>query len=345
MVLEIESQLLFEVLNDSEELVEILKQVVSICRYCKPISPMLCVESCEIWKKKNEFLEIGRLVCVDEYIKKLLNVVKNDRRRKVMIALSGSSCSIKELQGYLNSKGYYHSQHTISGEYIKPLIQVGLVKKQGDKYRLTLYGQKFLDILNKFNVENTLPPRSRCYEEKLLKTLESGPKFYADLAKSVTQKGLSRSIKRLSENGLIIKSRSPDYIFYFKTKKVPKKTFSPTEKKIYDTVPEIGISAKDLSKKVGINLRRTYKYLRKLRKKRLVFTRKKPKTYQLSPSGIKFVNFLIETENLVSEVLEASAFLVKRTKQATDVSSPLLTELAPKQQNSPIKISNRLPQY
>jgi len=317
MILEINSrQWLSKIANNSAELTEILKQADNICRYCEPISPMICIERCEIWRAKNEFLEMNGTLCAEDHVDNLLNAVKNDRRQKVIEALSERPRSINGLQEYLKSKGYYHSQHTIASEYVEPLVKTGLVKKYGAKYRLTLYGQKFRDVLHGFNVENPLPPHSSCYEETVLKELKDGPKSYADLVESVTQKSLSRSLKRLTENGLVTKSKSPEYVFYFRTKKVPKKAFSPTEKKVYEAIAEVGISARELSKKVGINLRRTYKYLRRLRKRRLAFTRKKPRTYELTPSGIELVNFLEETANLVLEASKASDFLLQSSREA-----------------------------
>ena len=134
---------------------------------------------------------------------------------------------------------------------------------------------------------------------------------------------MSRPLKRLIENGLVTKSRSPDYVFYLRTKKVPKKTFSPTEKKIYEAIKEVGISAPELSEKVGINLRRAYKYLRRLRNRRLVFTQKRPRAFQLTPSGMELANFLEDTANLVLDASRASAFLLKLSKQTADVRAPI----------------------
>jgi predicted transcriptional regulator len=329
MVLEINSrQWLSKIVNNSAELVEILKQADSICRYCGPISPMTCVERCEIWRAKNECLEMNRVLCADDHVHDLLNAAKNVRRQKVIEALSERPCSIKGVQEYLKSKGYYHSQHTIASEYIEPLTKAGIVKRENVKYRLTLYGQKFREILKRFSYENPLPPHSRCYEEIVLKKLKDGPKTYAKLVDPLTQRSLSRSLKRLLEKGLVSKSKSPHYVFYFRTKKVPKKPFSPTEKKVYEAIPEAGTSPRALSEKIGINLRRTYKYLRRLRKRRLVFTRKKPKTYELTPSGTKLTNFLEEIVNLVSDASKASAFLLKRSKQTTEPPVPPFTALS-----------------
>ena len=331
MVLEIDSrQWLSKIVNNSAKLPEIIKQVDKICSYCEPISPMVCIEQCEIWRAKNDFLELNGMLCEKDHVYDLFNAVKNDRRQKIIDALSERPRSIKGLQEYLKRKGYYHSQHTISGEYVRPLEEVGLVKRDGDKYRLTLYGQKFLDVSNGFNIKNPLPHHSRCNEEILLKKLKDGPKSYANLVKSVTQKSLPRSLKRLIENGLVKKSKSAEYVFYFRTKKVPKKAFSPTERKVYEIIPKVGISARELCREAGISLRRTYKYLRKLRKRRLVFTRKKPRAYELTPSGMELASFLEETANLVLDASEASSFLLERCKQSTDAPVPLFTESSPR---------------
>jgi predicted transcriptional regulator len=331
MVNEINShQWLSKVVNNTAELVEILKQADGVCQYCENISPMICVERCEIWRAKNEFLEMNKMLREDDYVHNLLNAVKNDRRQKVIEALSERTLGIRGLQEYLKSNGYYHSQHTIASEYVEPLIEAGLVKRNNANYRLTLYGQKFHGVSNRFNFENPLPPNSRCYEEILLKKLKNGPKTHADLADTLAQKSLARPLKRLTENGLITKSKTPNYIFHFRTKKVPKKPFSPTEKKIYETIPEVGISARELSKKVGINIRRTYKYLRRLRKRRLVFTRKKPRIYELTVSGIELSNFIEETANLVLDALKASAYLLKCSKPTIDTTAHLLKELSPR---------------
>jgi len=331
MVLEINShQWMSKIVENSSELTEIFKQAKRFCEYCEPTSPMICVDRCEIWRAKNEFLEMKDILCADEHVHDLLNAVKNDRRQKVIEALSERPRSIKGLQEYLKSKGYCHSQHTIASEYVEPLIEAGIAKRENTKYRLTLYGQKFRDILKRFNVENSLPPHSHCYEETLLKELKDGPKTYANLVELLNQRSLSRSLKRLTENGLVAKSETPSYVFYLKTKKVPKKPFSPTEKKVYESISDVGISARELSEKIGINLRRTYKYLRRLRKRRLVFTRKRPRTYELTPSGKELANFLGETANLVLDASKASATLLEVYEETTERLTPSPTEFSPR---------------
>jgi predicted transcriptional regulator len=316
MVIEIKShEWLLKATDNAATLVETLRQVDSICQHCEPASPMVCAERCEIWKAKNELLEMNGTLCADNYFRGLLNAVKNDRRREVIDALSEWPHSIEDLQEYLRDKGYYHSRRTIANSYVEPLLESGLVRKDSNKYRLTLYGRKFRDVLSKFDVEDSLPSHSRCYEEILLRKLKHGPKTYEDLVGPVPQNTLSRTIQRLMEEGLVIKTKSSDYVFYFRTKKAPKKKFSPTEKKIYEAIPEAGASARELSKEVGINLRRTYKYVRRLRKRRLVFRREKPRTYELTSSGGEVADFLEEMANLVSDASKASASLLERSRQ------------------------------
>ncbi len=275
---------------------------------------------------------MNRIFGRDEHIHNLFNAVKNSRRIRVMDALYERPRGTKGLQEYLKTQGYSHSQRTITTEYIDPLVKTGLVKRDGAKYRLTLYGQKFHDVLSRFDIENPLPPHSRCYEEIVLKKLKEGPKSYSDLSESLTQKSLSRTLKRLIEKGLVTRSGTSEYVFYFRTKKVPKKPFSPTEKRVYKSIPEVGTSARELSEMLSINMRRTYKYLRRLRKRRLVFTRKKPRTYELAPSGTKLADFLEEIAKLVLDASRASDFLLQRSRETSAIPHPpqkMLTQPLP----------------
>jgi DNA-binding IclR family transcriptional regulator len=174
-----------------------------------------------------------------------------------------------------------------------------------------------------------LPPHSRCYEELILKQLRQKPQSYKELAESLTQKSLSRSLKRLIENGLVSKSKTLDYIFYFRTKKESKKPFSPTDNRVYTSILDVGVSARQLSFKVGISIRRVYKYLRRLPRRRLVFTRKKPRTYFLTPSGIRLGDFPEETAKLVLDALKASDYLLQRSRETVVLQHPQKLQIQP----------------
>jgi len=150
-----------------------------------------------------------------------------------------------------------------------------------------------------------LPKHSSCYEESILRELLHGAKTYEEMAKSVPS--LSRTLRRLQQEGLITKKQPVDHIFYFQTGRNFNGKLSPTERRVLNTIPEEGMSARKLSKEVRITLRRTYKYLRRLGEKQLVFTKNIPRTYNLSKIGRKVAIFL---DDLMQFVSSASNFSV-----------------------------------
>jgi len=238
----------------------------------------------------------------------LLNALKNRRRLRILEILSNGRYSIVRLQQKLKKIGYYHSRRTIAEEYVNPLIEVGLVEKNHNKYHTTLLGCKLNESIKDFSaIGGLLPPHSECYEEKAIKALSESPKTYEELKFLIPTESLSRVLKRLQETKLITKDHENSYIF-FKTKRNPQQErLSPTEKRVYEDIPEEGITAKKLSDKTNISLRRTYKYLRKLRGKKLAFKRKRPKTYALTREGRQIAKLLEKMHVLLIEFAQASA--------------------------------------
>jgi DNA-binding HxlR family transcriptional regulator len=156
-----------------------------------------------------------------------------------------------------------------------------------------------------------LPAHSECYEETLLSALLAGPKTFQEVEKLISPKIASRVLKRLKTVGLIETPEERDYVFFFKTKRDPnKETFSVTERKVYDSIPEEGISAKKLTEKTRLYIRRIYKYLRGLKGKKLVFTRKTLKSYSLTGKGEKLASLLQDLQNLVEETWNSSEQVV-----------------------------------
>jgi len=246
----------------------------------------------------------------------LLNTLKNKRRLQILETLSKGRRSIVNLQQELKKLGYFHSQKTIAQEYIAPLIQVGLAEESQNRYYATVLGCRFTNIIRNFSyVEGVLPPHSKCYEETALSMLLNKPRTYEDFEDMIPAKSTARVLSRLQKAGLVETSKENDYIYYFRTKRDQNKTkFSPTEKRIYENIPAEGISAQKLSEKTGISVRRTYKYLRRLKGKKLVFTRKKPKSYTLSDRGMRITSTLAEIHNLVMETLATITQFVKGVK-------------------------------
>jgi predicted transcriptional regulator len=70
-----------------------------------------------------------------------------------------------------------------------------------------------------------------------------------------------------------------------------------------------GISAGKLAKETGISMRRTYKYLRGLKGKKLVFIRRTPKIYCLTDKGEKLASVLQGLQNIVEETWSSSQHL------------------------------------
>jgi len=279
-------------------LADALEKAESYCKDCETSSPMVCVERCDVWRVKHEILEIKRAVSEVNHVRQLLNVLKNKRRWKVLDVLCERSRSVKELQRDLRESGFRHSCRTIVDAYVKPMIKVGLVREDGVRFRVTFYGRKIREILAGFgSLSGLLPVHSCCYEEVVLKELAE-PKTFNELAMRVPQKSLSRVLMRLRARGLLVKSSRTDYVFYHRVKGKPKMKLSPTEKRVFDAIPQAGISVGEISKAVGINLRRTFKYLRRLREKKLVFAIRLSRTYELTVQGREIVNILDEMEKL-----------------------------------------------
>jgi predicted transcriptional regulator len=308
---QVDSNKPFPKITVSKSLLEIREHAENYCKNCETVSPMICVEHCDVWKVKNEILEIRRIVNQKDHAIRLLNVLKNERRLKILDALVERPCSLKELQECLRKMGYQHSRSTIISAYVKPLLDTGLIKRERARYRLTFYGKSFHGILKGFFLRDLLPIHSCCYEEVVLRELKAKPKTFNELAILVSPKSLSRVLTRLRKRGLITRNPRSDYVFYHKIKGRPEIRLSPTEKRIFKVVTKTGISARSLSKEVGINLRRTYKYLRRLRDKKLVFALKMPRTYELTQSGTEIAHLLEEVARLTMTSFSAPIPIAK----------------------------------
>ena len=107
-------------------------------------------------------------------------------------------------------------------------------------------------------------------------------------------------------------SKEKEYVFFFTTKRNPaKEQLSQTEKKIYYNIPETGISAKKIAERAKISVRRTYKYLRRLKGKKMVFSRKKPKLYTVTVRGLQTATMLKEICGLADQMSTITSRLAK----------------------------------
>jgi DNA-binding HxlR family transcriptional regulator len=294
--------------GEKKDLTSMLQTLDAECRNCATTSPLECINRCQVYKLKNELRMLRETMDHPNYMKELFNVLKNETRLHILKAIAEGRYSVSQLQQELKKTGHNHSQDTINEEYLQPLMAVGLATESRDEYYATTFGGRLTEILDVFpEFAEMLPAHSECYEETLLRALLAGPKTFEEIERVVSPKIASRILKRLKEVGLIETPEDRDYIFFFKSKRNPdKETFTDTERKLYDTIPDGGISAGKLSKETGLSTRRTYKYLRGLKGKKLVFIRRTPKAYGLTSKGETLASVLQELSQVVEETWSSS---------------------------------------
>lgn len=299
--------------ENSRDLVGMLKTLDSECRNCAPISPLQCINRCQVYKLKNELRKLRETMDNPNYIKELFNVLKNETRLHILHAIVNGRYSVSQLQQELKKIGHIHSQDTINEEYLRPLMSVGLATEARDEYYATTFGGRLTELLGVFpEFVEMLPAHSECYEETLLQCLLSGPKTFEEIEVLIPPKIASRILKRLRASSLIETPTERDYIFFFKSKRDPaKESLTATEKNIYETISDEGISAGKLAKETGISMRRTYKYLRGLKGKKLVFIRRTPKAYGLTCKGEMLASVLEGLQQIVEETWSSSINVMK----------------------------------
>jgi predicted transcriptional regulator len=290
----------------------LLRSLDDECKTCAPTSPLECMGNCNVWKLRNEFRNLYETMENPNYLKDLLNVLKN-RTRFTILQTIEKTHSVSKLQQELKRAGYLHSQDTIAEEYLQPLLRVGLAVESQDQFFATAFGGKLANLIENIpEFTEILPAHSECYEEDILKALFDGPRTFKEIKELLPSKIVSRILQRLKTVGLVNTPEDRDYVFFFRSKRDPsKETLVDTEEKVYRNIPDEGISAKKLSQKAKLSLRRTYKYVRGLKGKKLVFARKTPKTYTLTEKGERLSWLLVELHRLVGETLSFSEEFAK----------------------------------
>ena len=285
-----------------------LKTLDAECRNCAPITPLECINRCHVYKLKNELRKLRETMNKPNYLKELYNALKNETRLHILKSIVNGRYSVSQLQQELKKTGHSHSQETINEEYLQPLMAVGLATESRDEYYATTFGGRLTELLIEFpEFVEVLPAHSECHEEMLLRALLPGPKTFESIENIISPKIASRILKRLRQVGLIQTPEERDYIFFFKSKRDPnKEAFTITERKIYEAIPKEGISAGKLAKETELSMRRTYKYLRGLKGKKLVFIRRTPKAYGLTDKGEMLAIVLQEVQQIVDETWTSS---------------------------------------
>lgn len=282
---------------------------------------MDCISRCKIYKLKNELRTLSVTMNNPNYINELLNVLKNITRLTILQTIASGRYSVNNLQQELKKTGHRHSQENISKEYLRPLISVGLATENRNEYYATTFGGRLTELLGCFpELVETLPARSECYEETLLQALISGPKTFKEITAMISPKVTSRILKRLRSAHLIKTPKQRDYIFFLKSKRDPdKENFTCTEQKIYDVLNYEGLPAGRLAKEAGFSMRATYKCLRRLKGKKLVFTRRIPKAYSLTCKGKNLAQVLQHFQELVEDIWVYSEKIMQETALTLEV--------------------------
>jgi predicted transcriptional regulator len=312
VLVEVHSDQPINEIKEASNLTDALYRAESQCKDCKTSSPMVCVERCDVWRMKHEILEIRKVTGESTHTRRLLNALKSDRRLKILGFLCERSSSVGELQRFLREEGFLHSRTTIFESYVKPLTSVGLVREDGVTFKATFYGRKVHSLLTELGSLDLLPTRSCCYEEVVLRELNT-PRTFDELATRVPPRSLSRILIRLRVKRLLAERPNSHYVFYQKAKGRPKMRLSPTERRVFDAIPQVGIPVNPLSSVVGINLRRTYKYLRRLREKKLVFALRTKRTYELTAQGRELLKTIDRIEKIADSSLNIPVPIPQQT--------------------------------
>ena len=298
-----------------------LKSLDAECRNCTPITPLECIRSCRVYKLKNELRCLRETMDNPNYIKELLNVLKNETRLHILQVIVNGRYSVSQLQQELKQTGHSYSRNNISKEYLRPLMAVGLAAATRDEYFATTFGARLTERLGCFpEFADKLPACSECYEESLLQSLLSGPKTLKKINALIPSKSVSRTLKRLRLTGLIETPKERDYIFFFKSKRDSSKdSFTAGERRTYDAISYRGISAGKLAKETELSMRRTYKYLRWLKGKKLVFNRRTPRVYGFTVKGKNLASVLQDLQQIVKDTWYSSQQVMRESAPTAEV--------------------------
>jgi len=298
--------------EDNRDISAMLKSLDSECRNCFPMTPLQCISGCHAYKLKNELRSLRGTMNSPNYIKELLNVLKNESRLQILQAIASRRYSLHQLQQELKKTGHSQSQDNISEEYLRPLMSVGLSNEARDEYYATTFGSRLAEMLGCFpEFALRLPPHSECHEETLLQSLISGPKTFEEIKALVSAKVTSRMLKRLRSARLIKTPRARSYVFFYKSKRDPKlETLTETQRKVYDAIADEGTSVGKLAEEVGFAVRTVYRCVRGLKGKKLVFIRRKPKVYGLTCIGERLAKVLLEVQEIVEDTWNSSEIVV-----------------------------------
>lgn len=233
-------------------------------------------------------------------IAQALNAIKNPRRVTLLQLLREKAHTERDIQEELRSMRFNHSLTTIE-QYLQPLIDAELVSHKDTRYSTTFKGNQILELVSKTDFLLRFPANSSCFEELSLLAIKNGYRTFEELTRLVGRPLLPRALNRLQKQGLIRSNHPKDHVQFYRVRVRLLGGGTPTEQRVFHAVTQESISVRDLSKAVGISIRRTYKYLARLKKRGLILQRKLPVRYELTQTGNVVADFI---EQVLTRILD-----------------------------------------
>lgn len=242
---------------------------------------------------------LSNIMPVKDFLKDVLNAVKNVRRRVILLILKKSGdLSLDRIQEKLKDKGFYHSKSTIETCYLVPLLRARLIVKRGRLFGLSSLGEKIIREIEHFEWPPELSKMRKCYEELLLIALNKGTLTFKDITYFIPRNEISRVVGRIKR----FLVRSKNRVFYFLVSSDIYDDVSPSERVILEIIKKAGeIPTSEIIKKAPFKARTVFKRLKSLKEKGVINSFKQPLFYNLTSQGKKISNFLCKIASIINE--------------------------------------------
>lgn len=277
----------------------VLKEIQEICENCRPSSPIMCIELCEIWKLKREYRDEYAALQNKPNLIILLKAAQHGIRRQILEMLLEKPTSLLEIYEALKTTDSHLSLNHTRDKHIQPLIETNLIHQEDEHYYITTTGKNIYTILTNSELDK-YPLHESGHDEEVLRALYSNPHTYNELTEVIPKNSVYRSLNRLQEQGLIVKSEFSGRVVYFATKRRPTRKLSPIEAQIFKALIKEALPVKDISEKVGVSVRRVYEYLKQLRYKQHVGKEEKPILWKITEKG----KVIAESLNIAYNMLQ-----------------------------------------
>ncbi|MEM2094400.1 MAG: hypothetical protein QXI32_03785 [Candidatus Bathyarchaeia archaeon] len=268
------------------------------CKTCSVSNPLICREICELWILKSA---------------KPTSTVVNSERPILSVLNTLDPQSLKALQTLSSRPKVVNNADADLGvprHHISDLLQAGLIAMEQGLYKVTLYGKKVLEVLSQY--PEGFKECTGLYDQQVLLLLLEGKNSFESLLDVIPEKILATTLRRLQTRELVYRASSKRDVLYFATKRRPTRHLLPMEMKIFKSLPREGITAKELSKKLGLTKPSIYRYLRRLRYRRHVARQRQGLTFGLTPKGRQVAQFL-ETVLKLEGSLSPTVSVTKNT--------------------------------